>query len=541
MSESRVGVRVAVTRQNAGRLPSEAGLGTVTGGPGGIVNGPGATGAADVMAVFASVKVSRLSHVAAADGRAAPIVAIVAIASESLVLDVIRIDASTAAFADELPKLGTLVRSSPATGDVERVRRYHLCARCYERPISLDDRTRRCPHRVRGVTRAGPGRFHRGLASALSRGLPGEDSRARPRRLPGPATERRGAPIRRQLAPRPHHAAGGAVPRPRVAVYLSGSGPPDHLAGAGSDDSGARRVPAPRQHLRPGPDDLPRRPRAPVAVRAPHVDGLFDRDVGRREAHGHDHASEEGMAPAQRGADERPGDVDGAFHPQRRRAHPHQHRHRSRLPHRAAGQERGLRPPSRRPGDARLDVQLQGGGGSGPARRRRAAIPARRESVPRRLPQALPAPGGRDSRRRRDPLSRVRRQDGYGSGQHRGAIGGGAAPGGRRHRRGPQDPGQCLPARDRRRQHGAAGGRPRRARRRHAGGRALRQNPGGHPDALGPADPLHHQHAVRRRSHRRQRGAGQAGTHARGPGAARRRRRRQQHRAPPASSRTRTC
>ena len=89
MSESRVGVRVAVTRQKAGRLPSEAGLGTVTGGPGGIVNGPGATGPADVMVVFASVKVSRLSHVAASDGRAAPIVAIIAIASESLVLDVI--------------------------------------------------------------------------------------------------------------------------------------------------------------------------------------------------------------------------------------------------------------------------------------------------------------------------------------------------------------------------------------------------------------------------------------------------------------------
>jgi hypothetical protein len=59
------------------------------------VNGPGATGRADVMVVFASVKVSRLSHVAASEGRAAAIVAIIAMANESLMLDVIWIDAST--------------------------------------------------------------------------------------------------------------------------------------------------------------------------------------------------------------------------------------------------------------------------------------------------------------------------------------------------------------------------------------------------------------------------------------------------------------
>src|SRR5688500_15761047 len=88
MSESLVGVSVAVTRQKAGRLLSAAGFGTVTGGPPGIVNGPRATAWADVTVVFASVNDSRLSHVAALAAAGAAMVTTAPMAMERIVFRV---------------------------------------------------------------------------------------------------------------------------------------------------------------------------------------------------------------------------------------------------------------------------------------------------------------------------------------------------------------------------------------------------------------------------------------------------------------------
>ena len=69
-----------------------------------------------------------------------------------------------------------------------------------------------------------------------------------PERIPGPelrdylglADQRRRPAVRRQLGPRPHHPARGAVPRPRVALHLPGADQPADLGGEASQDAGRR-------------------------------------------------------------------------------------------------------------------------------------------------------------------------------------------------------------------------------------------------------------------------------------------------------------
>src|ERR1041384_3067072 len=64
MSESLAGLRVAATRQNAGRFFTEAGGALARGG----MNAPAATVCASVMVVSGRLSVARLSHVAAKAG-----------------------------------------------------------------------------------------------------------------------------------------------------------------------------------------------------------------------------------------------------------------------------------------------------------------------------------------------------------------------------------------------------------------------------------------------------------------------------------------
>src|SRR5882672_3016252 len=66
MSESPVGFRVAVTRQKAGRFLNGARGSPRPPPPGGGVNAPAATVAADVIVVFGKDSEARLSHDAAA-------------------------------------------------------------------------------------------------------------------------------------------------------------------------------------------------------------------------------------------------------------------------------------------------------------------------------------------------------------------------------------------------------------------------------------------------------------------------------------------
>src|SRR5712692_4895671 len=70
MSESVVGLRVAATRQKAGRSLNDAG-GALAGCGAGALNAPAATGSARVMVVSGRVSEARFSQVAATAGAAA--------------------------------------------------------------------------------------------------------------------------------------------------------------------------------------------------------------------------------------------------------------------------------------------------------------------------------------------------------------------------------------------------------------------------------------------------------------------------------------
>ena len=92
-----------------------------------------------------------------------------------------------------------------------------------------------------------------------------------------------------------------------------------------------------------------------------HLDGFFDRPLRRRHARRRDHASQAGLDPAERPADERPRDDDRVLRAQRRPDDAHLRAHRSGLPDRAAGQESGFHAEHPRAGAA--------GAGSGCASR----------------------------------------------------------------------------------------------------------------------------------------------------------------------------
>ena len=129
MSESLVGVSVAATRQNDGRLARTDGSGTFTGAPPwGIVKGPGAVTCADVMVVLVSLNDSRLSHVAASAAVAAAMVITAAIAGDRIDLEVMQRSAVSSwntfgvpvavapAFASPQATRVHLMRSGPCRG-----------------------------------------------------------------------------------------------------------------------------------------------------------------------------------------------------------------------------------------------------------------------------------------------------------------------------------------------------------------------------------------------------------------------------------------
>src|SRR5579862_4370896 len=71
MSESLDGVKVAITRQKAGRLLKSAGLGPKGPGVAGDLNAPAATLCAELMVTFGRLSLERLSHVDPPVGAAA--------------------------------------------------------------------------------------------------------------------------------------------------------------------------------------------------------------------------------------------------------------------------------------------------------------------------------------------------------------------------------------------------------------------------------------------------------------------------------------
>ena len=122
------------------------------------------------------------------------------------------------------------------------------------------------------------------------------------------------------------------------------------------------------------------RPHPPVVRRA-HVDGVLDRPVAGQHAGRHDHAHQEGLAAEERRAGKRSGDADRVLRAHRRRADADQRDRRSRVSHRAAGQERGVRPEHAGRPAPRVALQVQAGGRGRPAGGRCAALPAGREHV----------------------------------------------------------------------------------------------------------------------------------------------------------------
>ena len=160
------------------------------------------------------------------------------------------------------------------------------------------------------------------------------------------------------------------------------------------------------QHLRADAHDLDGRPSASIAVRAAHLHGFLDRPLGGQQAHRHDHASEAGLAAAQRRSRERSDDDGRALRPARQVPDARRHHFRSGVPGRADGSDHGLSDRHARQRHLALAVRI----------RRGDHRPAKGE-VPHYLPGENPflseiprshgcACGGRE-RRTRDDLSRV--------------------------------------------------------------------------------------------------------------------------------------
>ena len=97
------------------------------------------------------------------------------------------------------------------------------------------------------------------------------------------------------------------------------------------------------QHLRAGPDDLDGRPAASAGIRAAHVAGILDRQVGRRHPHRLHHAHQAGVDPAQRRAEQREVHDDRALHPARQHHDAPRAVDRPGVPDRAAVAQRGVR------------------------------------------------------------------------------------------------------------------------------------------------------------------------------------------------------
>ena len=186
----------------------------------------------------------------------------------------------------------------------------------------------------RASLRANPA-LRRVEPDAVARGRPGSRPGPGSRRLPGPSHQRRRPPVRRELGRLAPDAAGASVPRPRRALHLSRPAAPADLGREGSRNAAGHRDQELHQHLRADADDLDGRPSASVSVRAAHVHGLLDRRVGRRHAHGHDHAPQAGLAPPQRRPRKRSDDGGRALHPARQVLHARRRHFRPGLSRRA--------------------------------------------------------------------------------------------------------------------------------------------------------------------------------------------------------------
>ena len=189
-------------------------------------------------------------------------------------------------------------------------------------------------HRVHGGSGVGAGGFLRRVGAALLGRPAGARARSRARGLSRHSDQRRRAAARRSLGRLDSDAARVAVPSALGRLHLARAVEPAHLEGGRSGLARDHRV-SRRVAALGGPCDLSRRPSASAGRRAAHLGRLLDREVGRRHAHRHRHASEGRVSAPQRPAAQRQGDADRALDPQRRLPDGDDDRHRSGVPHRA--------------------------------------------------------------------------------------------------------------------------------------------------------------------------------------------------------------
>ena len=143
---------------------------------------------------------------------------------------------------------------------------------------------------------------------------------------------------------------------------------------------------------------------ASAGLRAAHLAGLFDRQVGRRNPDRHDDSSEAGLDPAQRHPAQRSRDRVRKLHPARRPSDVDDRDPRSRLSDRAVHPHARF-PAEPRPGDGRVSVRKRGRGGD--AEGQDSAPPAGHERVPRRVSRAIWNTHGSGHGRGGNDVSRV--------------------------------------------------------------------------------------------------------------------------------------
>ena len=127
-----------------------------------------------------------------------------------------------------------------------------------------------------------------------------------PERGPGPALveflrlahQRLCAAVGIGVQTRPTVASGAPVPGSRRGIHSPRAACNEDLGGERFRHASTHRDPRGHQHVRTAPDHLDGRETAPFGERAPHVDGLFNRCVGREHAHCHYNSREAGVGAA---------------------------------------------------------------------------------------------------------------------------------------------------------------------------------------------------------------------------------------------------
>ena len=154
------------------------------------------------------------------------------------------------------------------------------------------------------------------------------------------------------------------------------------------------------------PDDLDGRPPASARIRAAHVAGVLDRQMGRRHPHRLHHAHQAGVDPPQRRAEQREVHDDRALHPARQHHDAPGAVDRSGLPRRAAVAQRGVRAQRAHRRQLAVAVRIRRRDRRSPAQRR-PELSARQEPVRRRVRVSVRRARRRRQGRRRDDVSRV--------------------------------------------------------------------------------------------------------------------------------------